>query len=165
MNFHFTIYCFGLHRHQALSYSTTPGDEVEDMFILLSEVKKQIPSVSAVSSGAIASDYQRLRVESVCSRLGLVSLAYLWKQDQSYLLQQMVNFLLSVIWYPIILKLLVLTHCFYCLVLLDKLWDCCHYSKGIMHTSFSFLTVFVLKNATFCSSLLKLIFWVFFNTV
>ncbi|CAA2954688.1 Hypothetical predicted protein [Olea europaea subsp. europaea] len=61
------------------------------MFILLSEVKKQIPSVSAVSSGAIASDYQRLRVESVCSRLGLVSLAYLWKQDQSYLLQQMIS--------------------------------------------------------------------------
>lgn len=69
----------------------TPGDEVEDMFILLNEVKRQIPSVAAVSSGAIASDYQRLRVESVCSRLGLVSLAYLWKQDQSFLLQEMVN--------------------------------------------------------------------------
>lgn len=69
----------------------TPGDEVEDMLILLKEVKRQIPSVSAVSSGAIASDYQRLRVESVCSRLGLVSLAYLWKQDQSCLLQEMVN--------------------------------------------------------------------------
>lgn len=68
----------------------TPGDEVEDMFILLSEVKKQIPSITAVSSGAIASDYQRLRVESVCTRLGLVSLAYLWKQDQSLLLQEMV---------------------------------------------------------------------------
>jgi diphthine-ammonia ligase len=68
----------------------TPGDEVEDMFILLNEVKRQIPSVTAVSSGAIASDYQRLRVESVCSRLGLVSLAYLWKQDQSLLLQEMV---------------------------------------------------------------------------
>lgn len=69
----------------------TPGDEVEDMYILLKEVKKQIPSVTAVSSGAIASDYQRLRVESVCSRLGLISLAYLWKQDQSLLLQEMVN--------------------------------------------------------------------------
>lgn len=60
------------------------------MYILLREVKRQIPSVTAVSSGAIASDYQRLRVESVCSRLGLVSLAYLWKQDQSMLLQEMV---------------------------------------------------------------------------
>ncbi|WMV23411.1 hypothetical protein MTR67_016796 [Solanum verrucosum] len=77
--------------HHDLSYSMTPGDEVEDMFILLKEVKRQIPSVTAVSSGAIASDYQRLRVESVCSRLGLVSLAYLWKQDQSFLLQEMIR--------------------------------------------------------------------------
>ena len=81
----------GLRRHHSLSYSVTPGDEVEDMFILLNEVKRQIPSITAVSSGAIASDYQRLRVESVCSMLGLVSLAYLWKQDQSLLLLEMVN--------------------------------------------------------------------------
>lgn len=79
-------------RHQSLSYRTTPGDEVEDMFILLNEVKRQIPSVSAVSTGAIASDYQRLRVESICSRLGLVSLAYLWKQDQSLLIEEMASF-------------------------------------------------------------------------
>ncbi|XP_055801105.1 diphthine--ammonia ligase [Solanum dulcamara] len=81
----------GSTRHHDLSYSMTPGDEVEDMFILLNEVKRQIPSVTAVSSGAIASDYQRLRVESVCSRLGLISLAYLWKQDQSFLLQEMIR--------------------------------------------------------------------------
>lgn len=85
-----------LYRHQKLNYRVTTGDEVEDMFILLNEVKRQIPSVTAVSSGAIASDYQRLRVESVCSRLGLVSLAYLWKQDQSVLLQEMVNRICSI---------------------------------------------------------------------
>ncbi|KAM7269393.1 hypothetical protein ACFE04_024890 [Oxalis oulophora] len=81
----------GSSRHRELSYKMTPDDEVEDLFILLSEVKRQIPTVTAVSSGAIASDYQRLRVESVCSRLGLVSLAYLWKQDQSLLLHQMIT--------------------------------------------------------------------------
>ncbi|KAI3799559.1 hypothetical protein L1987_34858 [Smallanthus sonchifolius] len=81
----------GSTRRHDLSYNKTPGDEVEDMFILLKEVKKQIPSITAVSSGAIASDYQRLRVENVCSRLGLVSLAYLWKLDQSLLLQQMIE--------------------------------------------------------------------------
>ncbi|KAJ6761596.1 protein of unknown function 71 DUF71 -CONTAINING PROTEIN [Salix koriyanagi] len=81
----------GSTRHQTLNYKTTPGDEVEDMFVLLNEVKRQIPSITAVSSGAIASDYQRLRVESVCSRLGLVSLAYLWKQDQSLLLHEMIT--------------------------------------------------------------------------
>ncbi|KAK4754754.1 hypothetical protein SAY87_008511 [Trapa incisa] len=81
----------GSTRHRSLSYRLTPGDEVEDMYLLLKEVKKQIPSIQAVSSGAIASDYQRLRVESVCSRLGLVSLAYLWRQDQSLLLQEMID--------------------------------------------------------------------------
>lgn len=81
----------GSTRRHDLSYNTTPGDEVEDMFILLKEVQKQIPSITAVSSGAIASDYQRLRVENVCSRLGLISLAYLWKLDQSFLLQQMIE--------------------------------------------------------------------------
>ncbi|XP_019421815.1 PREDICTED: diphthine--ammonia ligase isoform X1 [Lupinus angustifolius] len=80
----------GSTRHQELGYRITQGDEVEDMFNLLCEVKRQIPSVNAVSSGAIASDYQRLRVESVCSRLGFVSLAYLWRQDQSLLLQEMI---------------------------------------------------------------------------
>ncbi|GAB2287458.1 hypothetical protein Dimus_021836 [Dionaea muscipula] len=81
----------GSSRHQSLGYKMTQGDEVEDMFLLLWEVKRQMPSISAVSSGAIASDYQRLRVESVCSRLGLVSLAYLWKQDQSLLLEEMIR--------------------------------------------------------------------------
>ncbi|XP_062221614.1 diphthine--ammonia ligase isoform X2 [Phragmites australis] len=81
----------GSTRDQGLKYNVTAGDEVEDMFALLSEVKRQIPSISAVSSGAIASDYQRLRVESVCSRLGLVSLAYLWKQDQTLLLEEMMR--------------------------------------------------------------------------
>lgn len=81
----------GSTRRHDLSYNKTEGDEVEDMFILLKEVKRQIPSITAVSSGAIASDYQRLRVENVCSRLGLISLAYLWKLDQSLLLQQMIE--------------------------------------------------------------------------
>ncbi|CAN6462095.1 unnamed protein product [Victoria cruziana] len=81
----------GSTRHHHLNYMKTSGDEVEDMLVLLSEVKRQIPSVSAVSSGAIASDYQRLRVENICSRLGLISLAYLWKQDQSLLLQEMIS--------------------------------------------------------------------------
>ena len=45
------------------------------------------PQVSGVSSGAIASDYQRLRVENVCARLNLASLAYMWHQPQKKLLR------------------------------------------------------------------------------
>jgi diphthine-ammonia ligase len=37
------------------------------------------PEVNAVSTGAILSDYQRTRVESVAIRLGLVPLSYLWQ--------------------------------------------------------------------------------------
>ena len=56
-------------------------DEVEDLFELLSMVKEQYPDVQAVASGAILSNYQRLRVENVCQRLGLISLAYLWNRN------------------------------------------------------------------------------------
>ncbi|KAJ7556728.1 hypothetical protein O6H91_05G095500 [Diphasiastrum complanatum] len=76
---------------QEMRYSETQGDEVEDLEVLLRTVKRHYPSIDAVSSGAIASDYQRLRVENVCSRLGLVSLAYLWKQEQSTLLEHMID--------------------------------------------------------------------------
>ena len=52
---------------QALLYDTTDGDEVEDLLALLVYAKQQMPDLQAVSCGAIASDYQRLRVEHVCS--------------------------------------------------------------------------------------------------
>lgn len=45
----------------------------------------------AISVGAILSDYQRIRVENVCGRLGLISLAYLWRRDQKELLQEMID--------------------------------------------------------------------------
>ena len=51
---------------QGLTYVETDGDEVEDLLRLLAFVKTALPGVEAVSSGAIASDYQRLRVEHVC---------------------------------------------------------------------------------------------------
>ena len=49
------------------------------------------PQVTAVCCGAILSTYQRLRVESVCYRLGLASLSYLWQRDQTELLHEMVT--------------------------------------------------------------------------
>ncbi|XP_028294704.1 diphthine--ammonia ligase isoform X2 [Gouania willdenowi] len=48
--------------------------------------------VDAVSVGAILSDYQRVRVENVCLRLGLQPLAYLWRRDQESLLSEMISF-------------------------------------------------------------------------
>jgi diphthine-ammonia ligase len=54
-------------------------DETESLVPLLRKVMAAHPEVNAVSTGAILSDYQRTRVESVAIRLGLVPLSYLWQ--------------------------------------------------------------------------------------
>lgn len=74
-----------------MQYKPTQEDEVEDLFALLQSVKQSHPDIQAVASGAILSNYQRLRVENVCSRLGLISLAYLWQRDQAELLDEMIS--------------------------------------------------------------------------
>ncbi|XP_028994805.1 diphthine--ammonia ligase [Betta splendens] len=72
------------------TYSETEGDEVEDLYELLLLVKER-EGVEGVSVGAILSDYQRVRVENVCLRLGLQPLAYLWRRDQESLLSEMIS--------------------------------------------------------------------------
>lgn len=54
-------------------------DETESMVPLLRVVMAAHPEANALCAGAILSTYQRTRVESVAMRLGLVTLAYLWK--------------------------------------------------------------------------------------
>ena len=77
--------------NQDLEYTTTQGDEVEELLALLQFIKQQHPEVNAVATGAILSNYQRTRVEDVCMRLGLVSLAFLWQCDQAVLLDEMIE--------------------------------------------------------------------------
>ncbi|RKP29500.1 hypothetical protein METBISCDRAFT_18456 [Metschnikowia bicuspidata] len=72
-----------------LEYTPTKQDEIEDLFELLKSVQKAHPEIEAVSCGAILSHYQRTRVENVCDRLGLTSLAYLWQRDQEDLMTEM----------------------------------------------------------------------------
>ncbi|KAJ3232166.1 ATP binding domain 4 [Chytriomyces hyalinus] len=74
-----------------MDYQVESGDEVEDLMLLLNEVLIEMPDVQAVSVGAILSNYQRIRVEHVCSRLGLTVLSYLWQADQSALLNSMIE--------------------------------------------------------------------------
>jgi diphthine-ammonia ligase len=76
---------------QLMDYIPTDGDEVEDLFLLLQDILKIHPDIKGVSSGAIFSTYQKNRVEQVCSRLGLTSLAYLWQREQLSLLDEMIN--------------------------------------------------------------------------
>ncbi|KAI9190166.1 hypothetical protein H9P43_001599 [Blastocladiella emersonii ATCC 22665] len=66
-------------------------DEVEDLYVLLREVKETMPEVQGVSVGAILSTYQRVRVENVCQRLGLTVFAYLWEGNQVQLLDSVVK--------------------------------------------------------------------------
>ncbi|KAL5249632.1 hypothetical protein ACHWQZ_G018480 [Mnemiopsis leidyi] len=80
----------GLPIAQELGYKKTENDEVEDLYELLREVK-ETTACTAVCSGAIFSTYQKNRVEEVCSRLGLVSIAPLWEREQETLLQEMID--------------------------------------------------------------------------
>ncbi|EWC46321.1 hypothetical protein DRE_04492 [Drechslerella stenobrocha 248] len=80
--------------NQDLTYypdAAAPGrkDETEDLYELLRRVKQEQPTVKAVCSGAILSTYQRTRVENVCQRLGLVSVAWLWQRRQECVLAEM----------------------------------------------------------------------------
>ncbi|KAF7721509.1 hypothetical protein EC973_004535 [Apophysomyces ossiformis] len=75
--------------HQEYDYVATTGDETEDLYFLLQEVMKEHPDIQGVSVGAIMSNYQRVRVEHVCKRLGLTPLAYLWEREQKELLHEM----------------------------------------------------------------------------
>jgi len=63
--------------HQPVT--TAVEDEVEDMYLLLKQIIQTYPTVTAISSGAILSTYQRTRIESCCSRLNLTPLGYLWR--------------------------------------------------------------------------------------
>uniref|UniRef100_A0A915L678 Diphthine--ammonia ligase n=1 Tax=Romanomermis culicivorax TaxID=13658 RepID=A0A915L678_ROMCU len=78
------------HKEPKIEQENKEYDEVEDLYILLKEVV-QLYDVEAVSVGAIFSDYQRVRVENVCSRLNLKMLAYLWHCDQKHLLDEMIE--------------------------------------------------------------------------
>jgi len=71
-------------------YIHESADEVEDLYRLLAAVK-EAESIEAVSVGAILSNYQRVRVENVCQRLGLTALCYLWQRDQEELLNEIIE--------------------------------------------------------------------------
>lgn len=81
---------YGLSKKKGKTYYPCENDEVEDLYSLLEDIKKET-DFDAVSVGAILSDYQRVRVESVCTRLKLTPLAYLWQRNQEELLDEMIK--------------------------------------------------------------------------
>lgn len=73
-----------------MDYNKHSDDEVEDLFLLLSDIKKEM-DFEGVSVGAILSNYQKIRVEDVCKRLGLQMLAPIWGLEQTSLLKSMID--------------------------------------------------------------------------
>lgn len=74
-----------------LEYQKVEEDEVEDLFNGI-KVILQNHNFEGISSGAIMSTYQKNRVEDICQRLGLESLAPLWYRNQKELLLEMINY-------------------------------------------------------------------------
>lgn len=58
-------------------------EELEDLNRVLKELE-----VDGVVSGAVASSYQKNRIDEICKRLGLTSLMPLWDKDSLVLLQE-----------------------------------------------------------------------------
>lgn len=76
---------------QTMNYEQVTNDEVEDLYELLLTITKAHPEVKGVSCGAIVSNYQRIRIEHVCVRLGLTPLTYMWLRDRNTLLDEIVS--------------------------------------------------------------------------
>lgn len=73
-----------------LIYREEAGDEVEDLYSAISMAREKI-HFEGVSSGAILSEYQKSRVENICFRLSLKSLAPLWQRSQKELIKEMIQ--------------------------------------------------------------------------
>lgn len=58
--------------------------ELEDLTAVLQKISEEI---DGVVSGAVASSYQKDRIDSVCKNLGLHSITPLWEKDQLKLLK------------------------------------------------------------------------------
>lgn len=75
--------------HIPLVSMKTPGEkdkEIEDLYRILRPL-----AIDGVVSGAIASEYQRTRIEHVCHTLGIKSFTPLWHKNQELLLKQQVQ--------------------------------------------------------------------------
>ena len=110
----------GTPKNLGSEYAPEKGDEVEDMFDLVKSIQQQIPDVQAVCSGAILSSYQKVRVENMCNRLGLESLAYLWERNQQELLDEMISMGTEAILIKVATMGIILLPCYVCLSSLKR---------------------------------------------
>jgi len=61
-------------------------EEIEDLKSILATL-----DVEGVVSGAVASQYQKLRIQKLCTELDLTSITPLWKEDPRMLLEELIQ--------------------------------------------------------------------------
>jgi ABC transporter with metal-binding/Fe-S-binding domain ATP-binding protein len=65
-------------------------EEVEDLEIFLEELKSK-EKIDGVLVGALASDYQKTRIEKICEELGLASICPLWHVDPETYMHELID--------------------------------------------------------------------------
>jgi len=65
-------------------------NELEDLQAVIEEVKERF-KIDSIVSGAIESDYQKSRIDNICSALGLFSIAPLWQRDPEQLIMDEIS--------------------------------------------------------------------------
>lgn len=64
--------------------------ELEDLSVGLEKLKSS-SGIEAIVSGAVASEYQRTRLDNMCEGLGLKSFAPLWRKNQEQLVKEQIE--------------------------------------------------------------------------
>lgn len=76
-----------------LLFSETSGEKEKEL-IELEEVLRDLnerEGIEGVVSGAVASKYQKERVDKICEKLNLKSIAPLWEKDEEELMQELLK--------------------------------------------------------------------------
>ncbi len=64
-------------------------EELNDLEMMLEKLKEK--GVEAVYSGALESEYQKSRIDSICKKLGLLSISPLWHKDPIEYMKEIVD--------------------------------------------------------------------------
>ncbi len=81
--------CMGI-PHEAVSVSGEKEEEVGELREALSPIQERW-RIEGIGTGAIASRYQRERIDRVCSSLGLEALSPLWGEGEESLLREIIR--------------------------------------------------------------------------
>ncbi len=82
-----------------LIIQTTKGEKEKELEDLEKAIKlaKEKYNINAVVSGALASNYQKLRIENICKKLNLKSITPLWNKDEIEYLKELIKYKFKVI--------------------------------------------------------------------